>query len=227
MAIFNKESKLADVVLSNPQLIPVVNRLGVSLGVGDSSIGSICANADIDSDFFLSVVNTFLDKDYFPVNPRGAFSLDKTVEYLEKTSRFYQMVQLPNIERHFNSLLARSGKENNLVLLQKFFIEMKNQLAECLLCETETFFPALKAGKINVDKERLVAGYAEVEEKLHDLLYFFVVHLRGDYDCNLCMAVVSAIFSLEKDFCQNNRIRNRILFPKMDEMMCNGNVGLE
>lgn len=225
MAIFNKESKLADAVLSNPQLIPVINRLGVNLGVGDASIGAICANADIDSDFFLSVVNTFLDKDYFPVNPRGTFTLEKTVDYLEKTSRFYQMVQLPNIERHFNSLLMRSGKDNNLMLLQRFFIEMKKQLSECLQYETEIFFPALKAGEISVDKESLAGGYAEVEEKLHDLLYFFVVHLRGGYDRNLCMAVVSAIFSLEKDYCQNNRIRNRILFPIVEEMMCNGNAG--
>lgn len=225
MPIFNKESKLADAVLSNPQLIPVVNRLGVNLGVGDASIGAICANENIDPDFFLSVVNTFLDKDYFPVNPRGTFTLEKTVDYLEKTSRFYQMVQLPNIERHFNSLLVRSGKDNNLMLLQEFFIEMKKQLSECLLYETETFFPALKAGKIDVDKERLAAGYAEVEEKLHDLLCFFVVHLHGSYDRNLCMAVVSAVFSLEKDYCQNNRIRNRILFPIVEEMMCNGNGG--
>lgn len=225
MAIFNKESKLADAVLSNPQLIPVINRLGVNLGVGDASIGAICANADIDSDFFLSVVNTFLDKDYFPVNPRGTFTLEKTVDYLEKTSRFYQMVQLPNIERHFNSLLMRSGKDNNLMLLQRFFIEMKTQFSECLQYETEIFFPALKAGEISVDKESLAGGYAEVEEKLHDLLYFFVVHLRGSYDRNLCMAVVSAIFSLEKDYCQNNRIRNRILFPIVEEIMCNGNAG--
>jgi len=223
MAVFNKESKLADAVLTNPQLIPVINRLGVSLGVGDSSIGSICANAGIDTVFFLSVVNTFLDEDYFPVNPRGTFTLEKTVDYLEKTSRFYQMVQLPNIERHFNSLLIRSGKDNNLVLLQKFFIEMKNQLSDCLSYETETFFPSLKAGKAGVGKDKLAAGYAEVEEKLHDLLYFFVVHLRGDYDRNLCMAVVTAVFSLEKDYRQNNRIRNRILFPIMEEMLRGGN----
>ncbi|MDE6399923.1 MAG: helix-turn-helix transcriptional regulator [Muribaculaceae bacterium] len=219
MAIYNKESKLSDAVLDNPQLIPVINRLGVSLGIGDSTIGSICAKAHIDSDFFLSVVNTFIDKDYFPVNARGTFTLEKTIDYLEKTSRFYKMVQLPNIERHFTSLMMRSGTDNNLGHLQTFFIEMRNQLSECLTYETDVFFPSLKKGIVLADMERVLSGHAEVEAKLHDLLYFFVVHLRGDYDRNLCMAVVSSVFSLERDYSQNNRIRSRILFPIMEEMM--------
>lgn len=66
---------------------------------------------------------------------------------------------------------------------------------------------------MEVSSESAVAGYMEVEEKLHDLLYFFVEHLRGNYDANLCTAVVSAVFSLERDLCQNNRIRSRILLP--------------
>ena len=41
----------------------------------------------------------------------------------------------------------------------------------------------------------------------------FVIHLRGEYDANLCHAVLFAIISLEKDIKQNNRIRNRILYP--------------
>ena len=73
MGLYNRETKLSTAILEHPQLIPVVNRLGIMLGVGDMSIGSICANAHIDPDFFLSMVNTFLDKDYFPVNSKGAF----------------------------------------------------------------------------------------------------------------------------------------------------------
>lgn len=204
--------------MSSPSLIPVINRFGINLGVGDSEIGSICEKMHIDTDFFLSIVNTFIDKDYFPANPRNTFTLEKTVDYLEKTSRYYLKVQLPNIDRHFSSLLALSGTDNNLAFLQTFFVEMRNQLTETLGYEEGVVFPALKSGEMPPDITRLAASHSEVEEKLHDLLYFFVVHLHGNYDRNLTTGVVSAVYALKRDYSQNNRIRTRILFPAIAEM---------
>lgn len=218
MALYNRNSKLAEAILEHPQIIPVVNRLGIYLGVGDSSIGSACEHAHTDPDFFLSVVNTFLDEDYFPANPQGTFTLGKTVEYLRKTAMFYRHVQLPNIERHFASLLSRSGADNNLGLLQKFFEDMKKQLVECLDYDDGSLYPSLERGVAPDDMMRSFSGHGEVEEKLQDLLTFFVVHLHGDYDRNLCMAVVTAIFSLDRDYRQNNRIRNRILLPLLQKL---------
>lgn len=128
---------------------------------------------------------------------------------------YYRHVQLPNIDRHFNSLMARSGTDNNLQLLQKFYSDMKGQLECCLKREEKEIPETIERGKMTQSLEEIVEGYGEVEEKLHDLLTFFVVHLRGDYDKNLCMAVVTAVFSLEKDIRQNNRIRSRILVPML------------
>lgn len=218
MAHYNIESRLADAIMDNPQLIPVVNRLGITLGVGEGSIGSICTSACVDPDFFLSVVNTFIDADYFPANPRGSFSLSKTIDYLAKTSDYYLVVQLPNIDRHFGSLLARSGNDNNLSLLRDFYEDMRRQMADCLRNDIDSLFPSLGRGIRPGNYRDLIARHNDIEAKLHDLLYFFVVHLRGSYDANLCMAVVSAVFSLDKDYSQNNRIRSRILLPAMEEM---------
>lgn len=216
MAIYNIDSKLSDAIMSHPSLIPVVNRLGVTLGVGDDSFGRICGKLHIRPDFFLSIVNTFIDEEYFPVNAADTFSEEMTVDYLRKTSMFYRRMQLPNIDRHFNSLVERSGDDNNLRLLRKFYADMKRQLEWCLDNEESLLFSQTD-GFCDPDKvNMLTEGYVEVEEKLHDLLTFFVVHLRGEYDHNLCMAVVSAIFSLEKDIHQNNRIRNRILLPLIE-----------
>ena len=50
-----------------------------------------------------------------------------------------------------------------------------------------------------------------IEDKINDLLSMFVIHLKGDYDHNLALAVLMAVVSLKKDITQNNRIRNRIL----------------
>lgn len=204
-------------MMAHPSLIPVVNRLGIKLGVGDGTIGDICRDCGIDSDFFLSVINTYLNEEYFPADASGAFSIEKTIDYLQKTNEYYLRIQLPNIDRHFQSLLERSGPDNNLYLLKTFYEDMRIQLTECLLFDKETFFPMVRQGR-SESMLTIYSDYAEVEEKLHDLLFFFVEHLRGVYDANLCTAVVIAVFSLERDICQNNRIRSRILFPLITDL---------
>lgn len=204
--------------MAHPSIISVVRRLGVSLGVGDDSIGAICRRLHIDSVFFLSVVNTYIDENYFPVDASDTFTLEKTIDYLRKTASYYLRVQIPNIDRHFNSLMERSGGDNNLSLLQRFFIDMRSQLMDCLDYDEKYLYPALLEGHLPDSQSEQPTSHDEVEEKLHDLLTFFVVHLQGSYDSNLCMAVVSAIFSLEKDVRQNNRIRNRILLPLANAM---------
>ena len=57
-----------------------------------------------------------------------------------------------------------------------------------------------------------------IEEKLNDLKNLFILHLSGSYDVNLCYAVIFALYSLEKDIRQHNRIRNRILRPMSEAM---------
>lgn len=42
MALINAETKLCDVILHEPSVIPVINRFGIILGVGDKSIRTVC-----------------------------------------------------------------------------------------------------------------------------------------------------------------------------------------
>lgn len=219
MAVYDKDSRLADALMAHPSLIPVVNRLGVQLGVGDKTISDLCNEHGLNVSFFLSIVNTFVDDDYFPHGSNNVFSLEKTIDYLEKTSNFYLRIQLVNIDHHFNGLISRSGTDNNLYHLREFFNGMKKQLEENLEYELRVLFPRLRQGDLrDVSKEGIISASLEIEERLQDLLTFFVVHLKGEYDRNLCMAVVTAIFSLERDIHQNNRIRERILVPLIEGM---------
>ena len=57
-----------------------------------------------------------------------------------------------------------------------------------------------------------------IEALLADLKSIMVKHLYGDYNENLCYAVIFAISSLEKDIKQHNRIRYRILTPMVSAM---------
>lgn len=195
MALYSRASRLKDVIFSDPAVIPVINRLGVTLGVGDSSIEEVCCRHNVDADFFLLIVNTFLNEDYFPEHLDTAKWVDDTMRYLQLTDRFYAEVQLPNIERHLNLLVDRSGEQgNNLHMLKRFFLDVKGDFMQ-LASNSPTCSPA---------------PYEEVADKIDDLLSFFVMHLNGKFDNNLAVAVVSSIFAMQKDMSQNNRIRRRM-----------------
>ena len=57
-----------------------------------------------------------------------------------------------------------------------------------------------------------------IEALLADLKSIMIKHLSGNYNENLCYAVIFAISSLEKDIKQHNRIRFRILTPMVAAM---------
>lgn len=224
MPLYDKDTKLCDILFHEPEVITVINRFGIYLGVGDMTVDEICAEHNEDSAFFLSIINTYLNEDYFPETILKSVNLTHIVNYLGKTDTYYEQFQLPNIEHHFNSLLTHSRNDNNnLPLLRKFFMQMKEELLANIRSDRDIRFPLLiklQKGReeLSEDDVKLFAAILEedghlIEDKLADLLSFFIIHLRGDYDPNLCRAVVSAIFTLAKDIKQNNRIRRRILHP--------------
>lgn len=222
MALVTPNTKLCEVIVDEPSVVPVINRFDIVLGVGDRTIKSICKEKGIDTSFFITILNAFIHESFFLENVTGAFNAGDVVDYLRKTNNSYLRNQLPNIERHFAALISRSDSNNNLPLLFNFYREVKTEIERRIDSDNQWFNAIISAEQSN--SEVSVAGNAvqaesdSIEDKLSDLINMFVIHLRGDYDRNLCHAVLFAVISLEKDICQNNRIRNRVLRPLVDAL---------
>lgn len=222
MALVTPDTKLCEVIVDEPSVVPVINRFDIVLGVGDRTIKSICKEKGIDTSFFITILNAFIHESFFLENVTGAFNAGDVVDYLRKTNNSYLRNQLPNIERHFAALISRSDSNNNLPLLFNFYREVKTEIERRIDSDNQWFDAIISAEQSN--SEVSVAGNAvqaesdSIEDKLSDLINMFVIHLRGDYDRNLCHAVLFAIISLEKDISQNNRIRNRVLRPLVDAL---------
>lgn len=222
MALVTPDTKLCEVIVDEPSVVPVINRFDTVLGVGDRTIKSICKEKGIDTSFFITILNAFIHESFFLENVTGAFNAGDVVDYLRKTNNSYLRNQLPNIERHFAALISRSDSNNNLPLLFNFYREVKTEIERRIDSDNQWFDAIISAEQSN--SEVSVAGNAiqaesdSIEDKLSDLINMFVIHLRGDYDRNLCHAVLFAVISLEKDILQNNRIRNRVLRPLVDAL---------
>ena len=227
MALVYPNMQLSEVVEEHPSLIPVINRFGIRLGLGDKSVKTICEEYKLDTDFLLIVINTFLNEEYFPEKKLQTFHTSQIIDYLTKTNQYYQRYQLPNIERHLTSFISMSAPDNNtLNLIGKFFSSFKEELTSRIKKDENVWFPYCLSlsEKLKFDqKEELHLDSKQqkedtIEELLADLKSIMIKHLSGEYNENLCYAVIFSISSLEKDIRQHNRIRYRILMPMVSAM---------
>lgn len=187
------------------------------LGTGDKTISETCDTHGLDTEFFLTILNTYINEEYFPEKILKSFRASTIVTYLQKTYASYLHFQLPNIGRHFHMLIERSGTNNNLGLMLKFFNELKQNLTDRIAFDNEQWFPSILSAEKNrlTNDDNVVDAWdsTTIEDKLNDLKSMFVIHLSGEYEPNLCYGVIKSIITFEKDIRQNNRIRDRILRP--------------
>ena len=223
MALILAHTPLYEAIISSPEIIPVINRFGISLGVSDMTVECICKRNNLETDFFLSILNTYINEDYFPEKAFESFHISTLVKYLRKTNNYYLRYHLPTLDRHFNLLIERSGSDNNLNLMMSFFKELKHDIENRITFDTEQWFPSIKNITQHTNHQAITIpeDSCMIEDKLNDLKNMFIRHLSGDYDENLCYAVISSIIAIENDIKQNNRIRDRIVIRLYNNLTYN------
>lgn len=226
MLLIYEDMPLGGIIEENVSLIPLLDRFGIPLGMADKTVGEVCAGYGIDTGFFLTVLNTFLNEDYFPEKKFAAFHIGQIVDYLRKTNLYYRNYQLPNIERHLKGFIGSPAGENpSLAMVGNIFSRARTLLLERIDRDERTFFPyvtELCAGRCGSSDIRQSQDRDDVQdsgwELLHDIKSVMIRHLTGDYDRNLCYAVLFAVSALERDVKQHDRIRYRILEPAVGAM---------
>jgi len=219
LTLINHDTKLSDIVIAEPSALTVLNRFGIRLGLGDLTVARACIQLDIDPDFMVTILNPYLNEAYFPERIEATFKASTIVNYLGQTNNYYIHFHLPVIERHFGLLISKSDPaNNNLGLMLKFFTEVKQQLLDRIADDRDRWFPAILEAEATATAIETFIRPDEgdvdtVEDKLTDLINMMVIHLSGNYDGNLALAVLMALVSLKNDLVQNNRIRNRLLRP--------------
>ena len=195
------DSIIADVLAEHNELIPVLNRFGIRLGVGNHTLLELCGKQELNADFILTVLNVYLDESYWPDTSLTLFDTGLIADYFQRTVENYIEVLVPNIEKHLNAFIALSGSESQeLALLRELFTRFSERMTGYLR-------------QMAADEEDDLP-----DDLLHDLKCILIKHLAQEYNQNLAYATIFSIHSLEKDLAAHNRLRCRVLRPKLCEL---------
>lgn len=199
MIFLDKSSILSTVVADNHLLIPVINRFGIKLGLGDKTVGAICDEKHIDSEFFLAILNTHINEDYFPERILQKFDIDLVANYLRQADNYMIQGQMHNLEKHMNAFMAMSDPNNSaLILIKKMFIKFKDEFLSEISQATQEEIQSLAL--------------------LSDLKNIIVKHISGNFNENMCYAVLFSIDSFQNDIHKHNLIRKKILQPMINNL---------
>jgi DNA-binding CsgD family transcriptional regulator len=191
---------MADVLAGHNELIPVLNRFGIRIGVGERTVQEICLAHHLNPDLILTVLNVYLDDTYLPESSLTLFDAEPIADYFRHTVENYLHALVPNIEVHLNALIATAGNENKeLGMLRMLFLKFKERMTNYLQknAEYSDDFP---------------------DDLLHDLKNILIKHLSVEHNQNLSYAVIYSLHAFEKDLSAHNRLRNKVLQPKLNEL---------
>lgn len=223
MKIFRKTDKMSSLVTANPNLLPVINRFGIRLGFKEKTINEICSEREVNPDFFLAIVNTYTDENYFPEEALLGFSPLLLIDYLKNTHNYYIGYALPKIERLLTNLLGSSPENSaSMKIISSFYQKYKAELLLHLKTEDEKVFPYIielyKTRQLRPG-QKLISEYEDehtnVEEKLSDLKNLVIKYLEPTYNHYDMNEFLQALFQFEKDLYDHARIEDVILVKQV------------
>lgn len=224
MSLILSDMKLSEVILQHYMLMPVIRRFNIKLGFGEKTIKKVCEEYGLDTDLFLAVINLYIQQSYAMERPLTVPQVTGTIEYLKNTNLLILQSQLPNVERHLHALMASSFEHNKTIgVINSFFGEIKSELMSGIEYDNKLRFPYIE--RLCSDKKEMPvekpgeSPVAEpIDEKIFDLRSMLMKYLTGEADQNLCYAVFFALFTLENDIRQYNRICEKLLIPAITHL---------
>ncbi len=229
---FGKNTKLADVILTDHNFITIITRFGIKFGFGDASIEQVCKTNNINLHLFLKILRTFQEPEYDENDNFDQFSHKDIIDYLLKSHNYYRNVKIPYIEELLLQL-SWNGDDNlkNKSVLKNFFEEYKKEVFVHTGHEEKEIFPyvfeldeALKSEHVSdglLEKikkypiENYKANHSDIDEALLDLKNLIIKFLPSPLDQIKANRLLIEIFKLERDLKDHARIEENLLVPKV------------
>lgn len=230
MSVITSSSVLSDVILENTSILPMLNRFGIKLGLGDATVQEVCTKHGIDMSFFLHIANNYLQPAYIGRLKLSPEHVSLVVDYLEQANNYYLHSQFPNVRIHLHSFVKHSAGATPVIeSIPRILTRLEEALQERIRRDQEELFPEFRAlaTKLGTDIRSLTLEHhpAEKEEAsdpveniVADVMQVLIRHIRGNFDDNLLHGVIYSLQMLRNDLASNNRLRRRVFMPMLQAM---------
>lgn len=231
MAYIKETTILSDVVQKHLSIVPMLNRFGIRLGLGEATVEEICQQKSLDVSFFLHILNSYLDSDHLGGVDLSPQHGELIADYLERTNASYLYEQLPNIEVHLNSFVKRSNQDNPAIQSVPHVLnELRASLQERVKADDTELLPLFRRLAEELGDELLQLRISpqslhenEPEEDrsealLADVMQVLIRHISGDFNDNLLFGLLYSLLTLKNDLASNNRLRHRVFLPILRTM---------
>lgn len=224
--MITETTRMSDVILSNLNLLGVLNCFGIRPGTGEMTVKQVCRSRGIDTGFLLAILNTYTYDDYFPSTED--IDSEKLIDYLKKTHKYYANITIPRIETLIRKLIKNLPDEKLPVHIGKYFNVYKKELIRHMKFEEKTLFPLLKDLMGGKKKKKAAAAeffkrldddHSNVEEKLKDLKTILVRYVPADADEQTVFELLYTLSVFDKDHFNHSNFEDKILIPKLKELL--------
>lgn len=217
----NTNTKMAYLVIAYPNMIAVLERLGIAFGFGDKSLQDIAIQYEIDTKAFLSILLVFQGNKEYPLLSKE--SIKEVIRFLRLSHLHFKEIQIPEI-KDLISLFAESIPQKHAAMIISFFKGYIEEVSEHFLYEEETVFPYIDS--VLRDMPRLKrymiddfeAHHTDIEQKLLDLKNILIKYIPSDINSPYRISILRHLIQLEEDLQYHSLIENHVLIPSVKEI---------
>lgn len=219
------ETKIADVISSNPYSVLLLEHFDIKLPVHDLKISQLCIEYEIDETLFVTFANMYNESTSFTelkLNEDNALTI---IRFLRTSHRYYSEQIYPEIMALINQMDRLNGHKE-MKLVSTFFTNYFKEVTEHLNYENQIFHPYVtliiqqlknsnnkRQDENEYSVSRYKAHHNDIEEKLTDLKNLLIKYLPQNQDQTVRRKLLFLLSELEYDLKIHSNIEEYILIP--------------
>ena len=221
---YKYNDSLSEMISNDYLLLQVLSRFGISLGFGDSNVGEVCQENNVDTDTFIAVCN-FISWGVKPTfDEYTTLNVGSMLTYLRNSHNFFLEFMLPSIRLKFVNAVDCSTHNEIGFLILKFFDDYVDEVRKHQQYEAEHFYdyverltqgrrPAgfslahFEEDKAHHDHDKLIAG------KMRDLKNIIIRYCPSANSREQLNDAMLHLCEFEADMASHTQLEDTIFMP--------------
>lgn len=218
---YKDTDRMCDIICEEPDLLQMMSRFGIPLGVGELTVAQVCDSHGVDTATFLAVANFIKRGAHGAADNLNDVSVKALMDYLKQAHSYFLDFQLPAIRRKLLEALDCSQPGEVSYLILKFYDDYMAEVRKHMLHENRkvfTYVDELLQGRRTGDYSisQFARGHTSIEVKLQELKNIIIKYYAPTEQAELLNTVLYDIFTCETDLRIHCQVEDDIFVPAVE-----------